>query len=97
MVHYHKGFFQTTVPAAAGGIGPIALLHLDGDWYDSTRVCLAHLYDRVVSGGLITIDDYGAYDGCRRAVDTFLEASGVTAYLHPVDSEAISFAKPTRS
>ena len=94
LIHVHRGFFQETVREAATTIGPVALLHLDADWYSSTQVCLAHLYDLVVQGGLISIDDYGAYEGCRRAVDEFLDARGISIYLHPTDAEAVTFAKP---
>jgi hypothetical protein len=93
-LHYHKGYFQDTVPRAAGQLPPIAILHLDGDWYDSTRVCIEHLYDRVVPGGFIVVDDYGAYDGCRRAVDEFLTARDIRGYLHKIDHEAVTLLKP---
>ena len=93
-LHYHVGFFQETLPVAAPPLGPIALLHLDGDWYASTKSCLETLYGQVVSGGLIVIDDYGAYAGCRRAVDEFLAQHNIKVYMHPVDHEAVTFAKP---
>jgi len=51
---------------------PIALLRLDGDWYDSTLTCLKACYDRVAVRGLIVIDDYTTWDGCSRAVHDFL-------------------------
>lgn len=87
LIHYHKGFFQHTVPAVAPHIGPIALLRLDGDLYASTKVCLDFLYDQVVVGGLISIDDYGAYEGCQKAVDEFFQSRGLRIYMHKVDSE----------
>jgi O-methyltransferase len=93
-LHYHVGFFQQTLPAAACALGPIALLHLDGDWYASTKVCLETLYGQVIQGGLIVIDDYGAYEGCRRAVDEFLAQQDLKIYMHPVDHEAVTFVKP---
>jgi O-methyltransferase len=51
---------------------PIAVLRLDGDWYESTMECLNALYPHVVPGGLIIIDDYFAWDGCSRAVHDYL-------------------------
>lgn len=51
---------------------PIAILRLDGDWYDSTWVCLENLYPKVAESGLIIIDDYYAWDGCSRAVHDYL-------------------------
>jgi O-methyltransferase len=71
-VEIRKGWFQETLPEACRDIGPIAVLRLDGDWYDSTRVCLEYLHDLVVPGGFVIIDDYGYWEGCRRAVDEFL-------------------------
>lgn len=85
LVHYHLGWFQETVPSTARFVGPIALLHLDGDWYDSTRVCLEHLYPLVVRGGIVHVDDYGHWEGCRRAVDEYLGARNEVVMLTHVD------------
>lgn len=65
-----KGWFSETVPRAA--VQQIALLRLDGDWYDSTMCCLEHLYPKVVAGGIVIIDDYHFWDGCSRAVHDYL-------------------------
>jgi len=86
-VHYHEGWFQDTLPRSAATIGPIAILRLDSDWYASTKVCLDHLFEQVVPGGFVIIDDYGTYDGCRKAVDEFLAARGLSTYLHPVNDD----------
>jgi O-methyltransferase len=96
-VHVYQGWFQETVPAAAPTIGPIALLHLDGDWYASTKVCLDHLYDKVVSGGFVTINDYGAYAGCRRAVDELLATLKPMPFLTHVNQEIRYWIKPGTS
>jgi hypothetical protein len=65
---YHKGWFKDTVPQYEG---KIALLRLDGDLYSSTKMCLEHLYPKLVKGGYLIIDDY-ALNGCRQAVDEYL-------------------------
>ncbi len=65
------GWFNDTIPNHRNG-EPIALLRLDGDWYDSTMTCLENLFERVAPGGLIIIDDYYTWDGCSRAVHDFL-------------------------
>jgi O-methyltransferase len=68
------GWFEDTVPTLARrlhGQG-IAVLRLDGDWYDSTMVCLEHLVPLVSEEGIILIDDYYAWDGCARAVHDYL-------------------------
>lgn len=84
-LHFHKGWFQETLPKDSSQISQIAILRLDGDWYASTRICLEFLYDKVVRGGFIIIDDYGAYDGCRKAVDEFRKSNGILDYLHHID------------
>lgn len=84
-VHIHEGWFQDTVPRDAPNLGPIAILRLDGDWYESTKVCLQHLVQHVVPGGFVIVDDYGAYEGCRLAVDEFLAAMPRRPYLHHLD------------
>jgi hypothetical protein len=95
-VHFHVGWFQDTVPAACSDIGPIALLRLDGDWYASTKVCLDHLYDRVVEGGFVIIDDYGTYEGCQKAVDEFIAQRSMGVFIHRVDASCYYFQKPGR-
>jgi len=67
-----KGWFDQTLPANRDRIGPIAILRIDADWYSSVRCCLESLYDKVVDGGFIVLDDYYAYDGCAIAVHEFL-------------------------
>ena len=89
-----KGWFQDTLPARAREIGPIAVLRLDGDWYASTRCCLEHLYDAVLPGGAIVIDDYGTCHGCRRATDEFLEERGVTVQFEDDGRGGVVFEKP---
>ncbi|HMS56127.1 MAG TPA: TylF/MycF/NovP-related O-methyltransferase [Fimbriimonadaceae bacterium] len=92
-VHIHKGWFQDTLPLDTPTLGHIALLRLDGDWYASTKVCLEHLYDHVVSGGFVIADDYGAYEGCKLAVDEFLRDKS-PAYLHHLDRWGRYWIKP---
>lgn len=66
-----RGWFQDTLPEYRGTVGRIAVLRLDGDWYESTKCCLENLYENVVAGGFVIIDDY-QLPGCRKAVDEFL-------------------------
>ena len=89
---YHQGWFQDTLPVAE--ISQIAVLRLDGDWYASTRICLEHLYDQVVPGGFVIIDDYGCYDGCRKAVDEFLAGRGQKLFLNHVTTDCRYWIKP---
>ena len=69
-VHVHEGWFRDTLARAQ--IGPIAVLRLDGDWYDSTMVCLNTFWALLLPGALVVIDDYACWMGCRRAVHAFL-------------------------
>lgn len=87
-INYHIGWFQDTLPKVHSEIKEIAILRLDGDWYASTKICLDYLFDKVVDGGVVIIDDYGTYEGCRRAVDEFMQAKGYKYFLHSIDSEA---------
>ena len=50
---------------------PVALAHLDGDWYESTMTCLERIAPLLVPGGRIVLDDYYAWSGCRTAVDEY--------------------------
>lgn len=65
-----KGLFQDTLPTL--NISRIALAHIDCDWYDPVCYCLNQTAARLSPGGLIVIDDYHDYEGCRAAVDEFL-------------------------
>lgn len=92
-VRIHEGWFQDTVPAAKAEVGPIALLRLDGDWHESTRVCLEHLYDQLVPGGFLIIDDYGCFSGCTKATDDFFAARGERPTFVDVDGECVYLRK----
>jgi O-methyltransferase len=72
----------------------IAVLRLDGDWYDSTMVCLNNLYDKVVPGGVIILDDYDYWEGCTRAVHDFLSARKLPVRVQEwMNSEVHYFVK----
>lgn len=88
------GWFADTVPDLARDLQDegIALLRLDGDWYESTQVCLEQLEPLVHEDGVIILDDYYAWDGCARAVHDYLSrndlayrirdiAGGIGAYM----------------
>ena len=75
-----KGWFSETLPKFECEEN-IAVLRLDGDWYDSTMDCLNNLYDKVSVGGVIIIDDYYAWDGCTRAVHDYLSMNKLTVKI----------------
>jgi O-methyltransferase len=62
-----RGLFEDTIRLDE----PVALAHLDGDWYESTMTCLERIAPLVVPGGRIVLDDYYAWSGCRTAVDEY--------------------------
>lgn len=86
------GPVERTIPAEAPG--RIALLRLDTDWYESTRHELRHLYPRLEAGGILIIDDYGHWQGARKAVDEFLADQPHPLYLHRIDYTARCLVKP---
>lgn len=62
-----QGLFADTIALDE----PVALAHLDGDWYESTLTCLERIAPLLVPGGRIVLDDYYYWSGCRVAVDEF--------------------------
>lgn len=89
-----KGYFNETLPQTKNSIGSLAFLHMDGDWYESTKDILVNFYDLVRPGGLIQVDDYGHWEGCRKALDEFFAARGVAPDKHVIDGTGIWFVKP---
>jgi Macrocin-O-methyltransferase (TylF) len=87
-----KGLFQETVPRFE--VPAIAVLHLDGDWYESVKICLDCLYERVSRGGIIQIDDYGHWAGARKAVDEFMADRRIVEPLRYLDYTGRQLVKP---
>lgn len=83
-----KGWFEDTLPVYVPQLDPIAVLRLDSDWYKSTRYCLETLYDLVAPGGVVIIDDYHAFIGCRKAVDEFRLKRGIQSPLITTDAHS---------
>lgn len=83
---FHEGWFQETVPSACRtkAISRIALLRLDGDLYGSTKVCLENFWDIVEPRGIVVIDDYNFFQGCKKAVDEFLAKQAYQPLLHHI-------------
>ncbi len=80
-LHFVRGPVEETLPEHAPGA--LALLRLDTDWYESTRHELEHLYPLLDPGGVLIIDDYGHWEGARRAVDEYFAANGGAAAAEP--------------
>jgi hypothetical protein len=80
------GKCEDTLQDAANLPERIALLRLDTDWYESTKVELEVLYPRLVCGGILIIDDYGHWGGARQAVDEYF--AGTPVLLTRIDYTA---------
>lgn len=89
-VHYVKGPVEQTIPGEAPP--QIGILRLDTDWYASTRHELEHLYPRLAPGGVLLIDDYGHWQGCRKAVDEYF--AGQAVLLQRIDETGRLLVKP---
>ena len=68
-LRFIKGDIKDTLPMVE--LDKIAILHLDTDWYASTKIELEYLYPKLVKGGVLIIDDYGHWKGCKQAVDEY--------------------------
>ena len=64
-----RGLFEDTITLDE----PVALAHLDGDWYESTMTCLTRIAPLLAPGGRLVLDDYNAWSGCRTAVDEYFK------------------------
>lgn len=93
-IRYVQGKVEDTVPATIPET--IALLRLDTDWYESTRHELEHLYPRLEPGGIMIIDDYGAWEGARKAVDEWLGALADPPLMSRLDHTGRIIVKPGR-
>ncbi|AXT20762.1 macrocin O-methyltransferase [Flavobacteriaceae bacterium AU392] len=83
-IHFIKGKVEDTIPES-GIPTEIAILRLDTDWYESTLHEMEHLFPRLVKGGIIIIDDYGHWQGCKKAIDEYLSKNNIELFLHRID------------
>ncbi|MDX6715173.1 MAG: O-methyltransferase [Baekduia sp.] len=67
-VHLHRGLFEDTLNVD----GPVALAHIDSDWFEPVTTCLERIAPHLSAGGLIVLDDYHDYGGCRAAVEAYI-------------------------
>jgi hypothetical protein len=93
LIHYIKGDVMNTLRSEANLPSSISLLRLDTDWYESTKVELEILFPRLVKGGVCLIDDYGHWQGSRKAVDDFLHEHELFPLMHVTDYTGRAFIK----
>ena len=89
-VRFLKGWFKDTLPGAP--IERLAVLRLDGDFYESTMDALVNLYPKLSPGGYVIIDDY-ALGVCKRAVHDYREQHGITEELVEIDWTGVYWQK----
>jgi O-methyltransferase len=82
-VTYVQGRVEDTIPSQAPS--SISVLRLDTDWYESTAHELHYLFPRLSAGGILIIDDYGHWQGARRAVDEYFATHNIPILLTRID------------
>ncbi len=81
---YVEGKVENTIPSIVPP-SSIALLRLDTDWYESTKHELNHLYPKIENNGVLIIDDYGHWEGCKKAVDEYFNENKINILLNRID------------
>ena len=64
----------------------ISLLRLDTDWYESTKHEMNNLFPLLVKNGVLIIDDYGHWAGCKKAIDEYIEENNICVLLNRIDN-----------
>ena len=90
--HIVEGFVEQTLPMTS--LPELALLRLDTDFYESTRVEFELLYPKLKRGGVLIVDDYGYFQGSRRATDEYLATIRPTPLLNRIDQGVWAGVKP---
>ena len=90
-VRFLEGWFADTLSTAP--IERLAILRLDGDLYESTMDAFTALYPKLSVGGYVLVDDYGAWEPCRKAVDDYRAAHNITDEITPIDWTGIHWRR----
>ncbi|TMM31355.1 macrocin O-methyltransferase [Polaribacter aestuariivivens] len=83
-INFIKGKVEDTINKT-NAPKEIAILRLDTDWYESTKHELEMLFPKLAKGGVLIIDDYGHWQGCKKAVDEYFSKNNIQMYLSRVD------------
>lgn len=92
LVNYIKGKVEDTLPKKKY-FDSCALLRLDTDWYESTKIELEYFYPLLINKGVLIIDDYGHWQGCRKAVDEYFKKLNFFPLLQRIDYTGRLFIK----
>lgn len=84
------GWFRDTLPTAP--LGPLAMVRLDGDLYESTIDALQPLYPKLSAGGFLIVDDYNL-PMCRQAITDYRRDNGITDEIIPIDDAGVYWRK----
>lgn len=90
-VRFLPGWFRDTLPSAP--VDQLAVLRLDGDMYESTKVALDALYPKLSPGGFLIVDDYNSVPGCRAAVDDYRREHAVSCPIIEIDWTGVYWRK----
>jgi glycosyltransferase involved in cell wall biosynthesis/SAM-dependent methyltransferase len=96
IVETRKGLFCDSLPVHREEIGTIGLLHMDADWYSSTMDILNNLFDQIHPDALIQIDDYRAWDGCKKAIMEYSAQHNLVFDIHEIDGTGVWCANPAK-
>lgn len=92
-LHYIVGDIRKTLLDEKNIPDKIAILRLDTDWYDSSKIELIKLFTKVVPGGLVVFDDYNHWNGQRQATDEYFEEIGEKYEMIKVNDKTVAMIK----
>ncbi len=87
LLHFIPGMVESTIPEQMPE-KDIALLRLDTDWYESTKHEMHFMFPLLVHSGVLIIDDYGHWEGAKKAIDEYVKHHNIALFLHKVDYTA---------
>jgi len=93
LIRYILGDVRQTLLTPKNLPEKISVLRLDTDWFDSTYIELEKLYPLLSRGGVLLIDDYGHWNGSRRAADKFFQEIGIDPFWNAIDYTCVMHIK----
>lgn len=92
-IHFIKGDVLETLKDSSKLPNEIALLRMDTDWYESSKMEMDILYPKVVNKGVVIMDDYFHWNGQRKATDEYLMNHQLNYNIHRVNAKVGAFIK----